>query len=170
MRPELIIMRAHQRGVKLNEMNRLIEAYPKTRLTPELRKLIRRYRSDVVEYLAKPEPEYNQQRFLELIGQTCTDNAINPTDNEILAELDTDGIEELKTATLETRLSWATAIGLRIIRHHGFVPTGWTKIAHCYFCGPVHSYLNLNMLSCQWCEMREAGKSFPQPSSEEQAR
>jgi hypothetical protein len=62
-----------------------------------------------------------------------TDNQIMLEDAEIFAELDTDGITELKTASLEVRQSWAEGIALRLVRHRGLVPIGWNQTAHCYF-------------------------------------
>ena len=42
----------------------------------------------------------------------------------------------------------STAIALRLIRERGIVPSGWDRIAHCYFYGPVFSYHDLNILTC----------------------
>jgi hypothetical protein len=106
-------------------------------------------------------------KFADLVRHFGTDHGVLLDSSEILTELDADGIECLETASLEVRQSWAKAIALRLIRHRGIVPTDWTKIAHCHFCGPVYSYHDLNMLSCDWCDMRVAGKSFPQPDLEE---
>ena len=101
--------------------------------------------------------------FFAFVRHIGIDDQVLLEDDEIRAELDADGIRELKSASLEVRKSWAEAIALRLVRHRGIVPTCWDKVAHCHFCGPVYSYHDLHMCSCDWCDMRIAGKWFPQP-------
>jgi len=91
------------------------------------------------------------------------DNGLLLEESTILSELDTEGISNLQELSTEARQSWAEAVALRLVRHRGIVPTGWTKTAHCYLCGSGYSYHDLNMLSCEWCDMRSAGKRFPVP-------
>ena len=95
------------------------------------------------------------------------DNGVILEQSEILAELDSEGIEELRTASTEVRQSWAESIATRLLQARGIVPKVWDKIAHCAHCGPVYSDHHLDTLSCGWCELRLAGKWFPSPEKKE---
>jgi hypothetical protein len=59
--------------------------------------------------------------------------------------------------------AWASSIVIRMIQQRGQVPTAWTRVSRCAHCGPVWSEHGLPTLSCGWCWMRVAGKSFPRP-------
>ncbi len=104
-------------------------------------------------------------KFIRLAQHYGADNGILLEQSEILAELDSEGIEELRTANTEVRQSWAESIATRLVQARGIVPKGWDKVAHCAHCGPVYSFHNLDTLSCGWCHMRLAGKWFPQPEA-----
>lgn len=156
MRPETIIQRTRQAGIDLSVRDGRIAFQPKSRMPLKLLEQIRAEKDGVTVLLS----------FIQLVRHIGTDSQVNLEDSEILAELCADGIEELKTAKPEARIAWATAIGLRLIRQRGTVPMDWDKIAYCKHCGPIYSYHNLITLSCDWCEMRVAGKPFPQPEKE----
>ena len=73
---------------------------------------------------------------------------------------DTSGLADISAAELD---GWASALALRTVQARQIVPTGWGKVANCRYCGPVWSEHELPTLSCGWCWMRAAGKSFPRP-------
>lgn len=102
------------------------------------------------------------KNFVELAMHVGIDNGIKFDEVDIISELDNP--EDLEGISRPEWIAWATAVGLRLVRERGIVPEGWTKIAHCHFCGPVFSYHDLHMCSCEWCNVREAGKYFPQPN------
>jgi hypothetical protein len=106
--------------------------------------------------------------FCDLARNVGIDNEIALTDTEVLAELDSQGREDLISATPETRIAWAAAIGLRLVQTQGIVPRDWRHVITCAQCGPVYHYAAIGDLeSCGWCHMRHAGKWFPQPETPE---
>ena len=104
--------------------------------------------------------------FCRLVQHYVADHGLLLEESEILSELDSEGIEELRTASTEVRQSWAEAIATRLVQVRRIVPKGWDKIAHCQHCGPVWAEHDLDTLTCGWCWMRLAGKWFPQPETE----
>jgi len=105
--------------------------------------------------------------FTRLVQHYGADNGVLLEQSEILTELDSEGIEELRTTSTEVRQSWAESIATRLLQARGIVPKVWDKIAHCAHCGPVYSDHHLDTLSCGWCELRLAGKWFPSPEKKE---
>ena len=103
------------------------------------------------------------KNFTRLVQHYCADHGLLLDETAILSELDAEGIEELKTASTDVRQSWAESIATRLVQARGIVPKGWDKVANCAHCGPVYSFHDLDTLSCGWCDMRLAGKWFPQP-------
>ena len=99
--------------------------------------------------------------FCRLVQHYGADNGLRLEESTILSELDTEGIRDLQEASTEVKQSWAESIGIRLVQVQGIVPKGWDMIAHCQHCGPVWAEHDLNMLSCNWCWMRLAGKWFP---------
>ena len=82
-------------------------------------------------------------------------------ESEVLRVIgDTSGLADCSAAELD---GWASALALRTVQARQMIPAGWGKVANCRHCGPVWSEHELPTLSCGWCWMRAAGKSFPQP-------
>jgi len=104
-------------------------------------------------------------RFTRLVQHYGADHGALLEEAVIFSELDTDGIADLQAASTAVRQSWAESIATRLIQVRRIVPKGWDKIAHCRHCGPVWSEHDLNMLSCNWCWMRLAGRWFPKPQN-----
>ena len=102
-------------------------------------------------------------KFTRLVQHYGADHGLLLEESAILSELDSESIEELRTASTAVKQSWAESIAIRLVQVRGIVPKGWDQIAHCQHCGPVWAEHNLKMLSCGWCHMRLAGKWFPQP-------
>jgi hypothetical protein len=157
MRPEALIHTSRKAGILLSVYDGRIAFRPKSRMTPKLLNALKTEKSKVTQLL----------KFCQLARHVGTDSGVRLDDSEILNQLDEAGMDELIIASREVRQSWAEAIALRLVRHRGVVPSGWTKSAHCYFCGPVYSYHDLHMCSCEWCDMRVTGKWFPQPEQGE---
>lgn len=99
-------------------------------------------------------------RFVKLVQHYGADSGVLLEDSAIRNELDS---ERLQSASVEIRQAWAEAIATRLVQAQGIVPKGWGKVARCKYCGPVYSFHDLDTLSCGWCDMRLAGKSFPVP-------
>jgi hypothetical protein len=72
-----------------------------------------------------------------------------------------DGIVELSPLELD---DWAATIVTRMIQARGQIPKGWDKVARCVHCGPVWCPNDIDKLRCGWCDLREAGETFPQPN------
>ena len=74
-----------------------------------------------------------------------------------------DGIDDIEHCTQMGLDNWATHIVIRMIQQRDQVPKGWNKMSRCAHCGLVWSDHGVDTLSCGWCHLRKAGKSFPQP-------
>ncbi len=106
-------------------------------------------------------------KFTRLVQHYGADSGVLLEESTILSELDTDGIADLQAASAAVRRSWAESIAIRLVQARGIIPKDWDKVAHCQHCGPVWAEHDLNMLSCNWCWMRLAGKQFPVPDKDE---
>jgi hypothetical protein len=108
----------------------------------------------------QPRLEENNERLIELaISEGIHVHAIQLGKAEIQAQL-----EGSSTGCNRNELqSWAAALALRAVQARGIVPAGWNKTAHCQHCGYVHSWHELDSLSCGWCWLRVEGRYFPQP-------
>lgn len=84
-------------------------------------------------------------------------------EREIAALVPPSDWKETEQCTTDELKAWGAALAMRAVRYRGIVPKGWDKVAHCAHCGPVYSFHDLDTLSCGWCELRLAGKWFPQP-------
>lgn len=71
---------------------------------------------------------------------------------------------DIQGCTYEQLDAWANALVIRMIQQRGQVPNGWKKISRCARCGSVWSDHGIDTLSCGWCHLRKAGKTFPQPN------
>ncbi len=162
-----LIQKVHEAGAEISLAGDKVNVLHASRLPTDLRRQLQKDRDGIVRCLSRMpmdiEGDQFLSNFLRLVAHIGTDSQVKLEDSEILSELDADGIEELKQASRETRIAWATAIGLRLIRHREIVPMDWNKIAHCKHCGPVYSFHDHDTLSCGWCDMRLAGKWFPVP-------
>ncbi len=74
--------------------------------------------------------------------------------------------DEIENCTDEELDAWANALVIRMIQQRGQVPNGWNKKSRCARCSTVWSDHGLDTLSCGWCHLRVAGKTFPQPKKE----
>lgn len=86
--------------------------------------------------------------------------------SEIAALVPIEDRADIERCSREELQLWAKCLAQRAVLMRGIVPDGWNKTAHCHFCGLVWSYHDLNMCSCEWCNVREAGVYFPQPNEE----
>ena len=163
MNAESIIRQAHQAGIELFLAGDKIAARPKSKLSADLRELIKTHRQEVVRYLSAKSP---QSRLIQLAIQSgIFDQGIKLEEKEIAALVPPTDWRDVSNCDLDQLKAWAAALAMRAVRYRCKVPRGWDKIAHCAYCGPVYSFHNLDTLSCGWCDMRLAGRWFPKPQN-----
>ena len=165
MHAESIIRQAHQAGIELFLAGDKIAARPKSKLSADLRELIKTHRQEVVRYLTAKSP---QSKLIRLAIQSgIFDQGIQLEEREIAALILPSDWRDVSNCDLDQLKAWAAAPAMRAVRYRGKVPHGWDKVAHCAHCGPVYSFHDLDTLSCGWCDMRLAGKWFPSPEERE---
>ena len=156
-----IIRQADQAGIELFLAGDRIAARPKAKLSTDLRELIKTNRQEVVRYLSAKS---TQSKLVNLAIQTgITDQGLELEEKEITAMVPPSDWSEVSNCSPDELKAWAAALAMRAVRYRGKVPHGWDKTANCAHCGPVHSFHDLDTLSCGWCDMRVAGKWFPVP-------
>jgi len=87
-------------------------------------------------------------------------------EREIAALVPPSDWKDTEQCTPEELKAWGAALAMRAVRYRGKIPAGWDKVAHCQHCGPVWAEHDLKMLSCGWCDMRQAGNWFPAPNGD----
>jgi len=158
-----LIQKVHEAGAEIALAGDKINVRHASRLPDALRHQLQQNRGEVIRTLRG----FSLPNFCRLVQHYGADNGILLEQSEILAELDSEGIEELRIASTEIRQSWAESIANGLVQVRGIVPKGWEKIARCQHCGAVWAEHNLDTLSCGWCHMRLAGKWFPTPNQQE---
>jgi len=165
MHAESIIRQADQAGIELFLAGDKIAARPKSKLSADLRELIKTHRQEVVRYLSAKSP---QSKLIRLAIQSgIFDQGFQLEEREIVALVPPTDWRDVAGCDLDELKAWAAALAMRAVRYRCKVPRGWDKIALCDCCGSVWAEHNLNMLSCGWCDMRLAGKRFPTPNQQE---
>ena len=165
MQVESIIRQAGQAGIELFLAGDKIAVRPKSKLSADLRELIKTNRQEVVRYLSAKSP---QSRLIRLAIQSgIFDQGIQLEEKEITALVPPTDWRDVSNCDLDQLKAWAAALAMRAVRYRCKVPRGWDKVGHCAHCGPVWSEHGLDMLSCGWCHIRLAGKSFPTPNQQE---
>jgi hypothetical protein len=110
------------------------------------------------------ENNSNQSRLIRLAIQSGVfDQGLKLDEREIAALVPPSDWKDTEQCTSEELKAWATALAMRAVRYRGKMPRDWDKIAHCQHCGPVWAEHDLEMLSCNWCDLRAAGKWFRRP-------
>ena len=161
MQVESIIRQADQAGIELFLAGDKIAARPKSKLSADLRELIKTHRQKVVRYLSAKSP---QSRLIHLAIQSgIFDQSIQLEEKEIAALIPPSDWHDVTNCNPDELKAWGAALAMRAVRNRGKVPRGWDKVAHCAHCGPVYSFHELDTLSCGWCELRLAGECFPVP-------
>ena len=94
MNAESIIRQADQAGIELFLAGDRIAARPKSKLSADLRELIKTHREEVIRTLR----EFSLPSFCRLVQHYGTDHGLLLEESEILNELDTDGIADLQPA------------------------------------------------------------------------
>ncbi len=165
MQVESIIRQADQAGIELFLAGDRIAARPKSKLSADLRELIKTHRQEVVRYLSAKSP---QSKLIRLAIQSgIFDQGIQLEEKEIATLVPPSDWRDVSNCDLDQLKAWAAALAMRAVRYRGKVPRGWDKVAHCTHCGPVYSSHDLDTLSCGWCDMRLARKRFPKPNQQE---
>ncbi len=161
MNAESIIRQAHQAGINLFLAGDRIAARPKSKLSANLRELIKTHRQEVVRYLSAKSP---QSRLIRLaIQEGVSEQGLVLDEKEITDLMPPSDWSDVANCTTDELKAWGASLAMRAVRYRGQVPAGWDQVAHCQQCGPVYSFHNLDTLSCGWCEMRRARKWFPLP-------
>ena len=165
MKVESIIRQADQAGIALFLAGGRIAVRPKSKLSADLRELIKTHRQEVVRYLSAKSP---QSRLIRMAIQSgIFDQGIHLEEKEIAALIPPSNWRDVANCTTDELKAWGAALAMRAVRYRCKVPRGWDKVAHCAYCGPVWSEHDLKMLSCGWCDMRLAGKRFQRPGDDE---
>ena len=161
MNAESIIRQADQAGIDLFLAGDRIAVRPKSRLSSNLRELIRTHRQEVVRYLSR---EKTPADLIHLAIQSgISDLGLKLEEAEITSLMPPTDWRDVTDCNLDELKAWGAALAMRAVRYRGKVPRGWDKVAHCAHCGPVWAEHDLDTLSCGWCDMRLAGKWFPVP-------
>ena len=154
-----LIQRVHEAGAEIALAGDKITVQHASRLPDALRHQLQQNKGEVIRTLRG----FSLPNFCRLVQHYGAAHGVLLEESAILSELDSEGIEALKTASTEVRQSWAESIATRLVQARGIVPKGWDQTARCQHCGPVWAEHDLNMLSCNWCWMRLAGIRLPVP-------
>ena len=93
------------------------------------------------------------------------DQGIQLEEKEITALMPPTDWRDVAGCNLDELKAWAAALAMRAVRYRSKIPTGWDQVALCANCGPVYSFAAGDCLACPWCELKRAGKRFPQPEA-----
>ena len=158
-----LIQQVRQAGAEIALAGDKINVRHVSRLPDALRHQLQQNKTEVIRTLKG----FSLPKFTRLVQHYGADHGLLLEESAILNELDSEGIADLQEASTEVRQAWAESLATRLVQAQGIVPKGWDKVAHCAHCGPVHSFHDLDTLSCGWCDMRLAGKWFPVPNVKE---
>ncbi len=163
MEAQAIIDEVRQLGLRIGLRNNQIAVNPIALLGGNLRTKIKG-NSDDITLAIKNAPG----RLVKLaIHAGIHEQGFKFSPSDIRQLVSNEDLQDVVNSTREEMQSWASALAIRATQRRGHVPRDWDRVAHCVHCGPVYSYHDLDTLSCGWCEMRVAGKPFPQPEKEE---
>jgi len=158
---ESIIRRADQAGIALSLEGNKIAVKPISKLSVDLRELIRVHREEVVQYLSCKRTPAD---LIHLAIQSGVfDQGILLDEKEIAALVPPSDLNDVINCTPEELKAWAAALAMRAVRYRGKIPSGWDQVANCAHCGPVYSFAAGDCLACPWCELKRSGKWFPVP-------
>ena len=167
MNAESIIRQADQAGIELFLAGDRIAARPKSKLSADLRELIKTHRQEIVRYLSTNSHESSHELMRKLVGLAVHEGVFNHDiqfdGKEIAALVPPSDWRDVANCTPKELKAWAAALAMRAVRYRGKVPAGWDKIAHCQYCGAVWAEHDLDMLSCAWFDLRLAGTGFQRP-------
>jgi hypothetical protein len=157
MDARLIIEQVQAAGAKIQIEGQKIAVEPRSLVSDSLRYEISKNRDAVFNIL-----QTKLDALVELaVSKAWSLHEYRVAESEVLRVIgDTSGLADVSAAELD---GWASALALRTVQARQVIPAGWGKVANCRHCGPVWSEHVLPTLSCGWCWMRVAGKSFPQP-------
>ncbi len=162
MQVESIIRQADQAGIELFLAGDRIAARPKSKLSSDLRELIKTHRLEVVRYLSR---QWTAADLIRLTIQAgVTDHGLQLGEEEITSLVPPSDLRDVSKCELEELKAWAACLALRAVRYRGKVPAGWDQVANCAHCGPVYSFAAGDCLACPWCELKRAGKEIPVPN------
>ena len=159
MTTETVINNAHLAGLRIAIRDGHLGVDPIARLDDNLRQHIRGQRDAIV--LAIKNVPARLVRLAIVAG--IHEQGYEFTSAEVRRLQDNRDLQDAINCNRAELQAWASALAIRATQHRGKVPRDWDKVARCTHCGPVYSFHDLDTLSCGWCELRLAGKWFPQP-------
>ena len=163
MQAKSIIRQADKAGIELFLAGDRIAVRPKSKLSADLRELIKTHRQEVVRYLSAKSP---QSKLIRLAIQSgIFDQSIQLEEKEIAALVPPSDWKDTEQCTTDELKAWGAALAMRAVRYRGKIPRGWNQVANCAQCGPVYSFAAGECLACPWCELKRAGKFVPVPES-----
>jgi len=162
MKPKTVIHNLRRAGLRLAIRGGHLGVDPIAQLGDNLRQHIREQR-DAIVLAVKNAPA--QLVHLAIVAGIHEQGMVFTT-LEIRRQQGHDDLLDAINCNRAELQGWASALAIGAAQSRGLVPRGWDKTAVCGCCGPVYSFHNQDTLSCGWCEMRQAGKWFPQPEAE----
>ncbi len=157
-----VIEQTREAGLRMAIRGDQLGVDPITRLGDDLRQEIREQR-DAIVLAVKNAPA---QLVGLAIGAGIHEQGYEFTSAEIRRLQDNQDLQDAINCNRAEIQAWASALAMRATQRRGHVPRGWDQVAYCAHCGPVYSEYRMDTLSCGWCDMRLAGKWFPQPKAE----
>jgi len=161
MDTQTVLAQVRKSGLQIGFYSGQLSVNPHSRLSDELRQLIRENR-DHITLAIKNAPG----RLVQLaISAGIHEQGIQFSPSDIRRLVSNEDLQDVVNCTRNEMQAWASALAIRATQRRGQVPRDWERTAICRHCGPVYSFHDLDTLSCGWCELRLAGKWFPQPEA-----
>ena len=115
MNAESIIRQADQAGIELFLAGDKIAARPKSKLSADLRELIKTHREEIIRILRG----FSLPNFTRLVQHYGADHGALLEDSTIRNELDSQGMADLQATSTLARQSWAESIATRLVLQVG---------------------------------------------------
>ena len=122
MEAESIIRRADQAGIELSLDGSKIAVKPISKLSADLRELIRAHREEVVQYLSGKKMPADLIRLA--IQSGIFDQGFLLDEKEIAALVPPTDWRDVSQCSIEELKAWAAALAMRAVRYRGKVPRG----------------------------------------------
>jgi len=159
MDTQTVLAQVRKSGLQIGFCSGQLAVNPHSQLSDELRQLIRDNRDDITLAIKNAPGRLVQLAIHAGIHEQGFQ--FSPSDIRLLVS--NEDLQDVVNCTRHEIQAWASALAIRATQRRGQVPRDWDRTAICRHCGPVYSFHDLDTLSCNWCEMRLAGKWFPVP-------
>jgi hypothetical protein len=161
MEAESIVRQADQAGIELSLEGSKIAVKPISKLSADLRELIRLHRKDVIQYLSCKKTPTELIRLA--IQSGVFEQGLLLDEKEIAELIPPTNWRDVSSCSIHELKAWAAALAMRAVRYRGQVPRGWDQVVKCTHCGLVYSFAPGECLACPWCENRIRGLPIPRP-------